>query len=155
MNILTKKKIVLLGMMSKMPVAGNMWLVAMYLVGFQRLGYDVYYVEAHGCTPRELMEHEADDGWAKAAALIDRVLRRFDLGNHWAYHALHADGRCYGMSRAQLNELSTATLADNFCNAWSGGLNFLQHRLQGSEVSIDPAGNVYPCCRKKIGRAHV
>jgi hypothetical protein len=57
-------------------------------------------------------------------------------------------GKIWPQGRAQLNELSTATLADNFCNAWSGGLNFLQHRLQGSEVSIDPTGNVYPCCRK-------
>jgi hypothetical protein len=105
MNLLTKKKIVLLGMMSKMPVAGNMWLVAQYLVGFQRLGYDVYYVEAHGCTPRELMKHEGDDGWVRAAALIDRVMRRFDLGNHWAYHALHAGDRCYGMRKAQLDDL--------------------------------------------------
>src|SRR5213078_3511100 len=99
MNAGKKPKIVLLGMMSKMPVAGNMWLVAQYLVGFQRLGYDVYYVEAHGCTPRELMEHENEDGWAKAAAWIDRVMRRFELNNHWAYHALHAGGRCYGMRK--------------------------------------------------------
>jgi len=37
---------------------------------------------------------------------------------------------------------------DNFCNAWSGGLNFLDYRHGGSEVSIDPQGNVYPCCIK-------
>ena len=47
MNILTKKKIVVLGMMSRMPVAGVVWQTMQYLVGFERLGYDVYYVEAH------------------------------------------------------------------------------------------------------------
>ena len=57
-------------------------------------------------------------------------------------------GKIWPQGRAQQNELSTATLADNFCNGWSGGLNFLQYRLQGSEVSIEPTGNVYPCCRK-------
>src|SRR5437763_1238756 len=105
MNIASQKKIVLLGMMSKMPVAGNIWLVVQYLIGFQRLGYDVYYVEAHGCTPRELMQEETDDGWAAAAQFIDRVMRRFDMGDHWAYHARHSDDRVYGMSDCQLNDL--------------------------------------------------
>ena len=35
-------------------------------------------------------------------------------------------------------------LADNFCNRWSGGLNFLRHRYNGSEVSVEPDGAVYP-----------
>src|SRR5436190_5522390 len=114
MNILHKQKIVLLGMMTKMPVAGNIWLVLQYLLGFQRLGYDVYYVEAHGCTPRELMRAETDDGWAAAAALIDRIMKRFDLGDHWAYHARHAGDRVYGMSAGQLKGLyASAALVVN------------------------------------------
>jgi hypothetical protein len=104
-NVLGPKKVVLLGMMSKMPVAGNMWLVAQYLVGLRRLGYDPYYVEAHGCTPRELMDGGDDDGYARAAAFIDQVMRRFDFGNRWAYHAVHAGGRVYGMTSAELREL--------------------------------------------------
>ncbi len=57
-------------------------------------------------------------------------------------------GKVWPRGRAQINELSTAGLADNFCNRWSGGLNFLQYRHSGSEVSIEPNGNVYPCCMK-------
>lgn len=63
-------------------------------------------------------------------------------------------GKLWPRGRAQLNELSTADLSDNFCNRWSGGLNFLRYRMSGSEVSIDPEGNVYPCCiktKKAIG----
>jgi hypothetical protein len=103
MNIASQKKIVLLGMMSKMPVAGNAWLAVQYLLGFQRLGYDVYYVEAHGCTPRELMENEHDDGCLKAARYIERILRRFDLHHAWAYHARNDDGQVYGMTKCQLH----------------------------------------------------
>jgi len=88
--------------MSKMPVAGNAWLAVQYLLGFQRLGYDVYYVEAHGCTPRELMEHEHDNGCLKAARYIERILRRFDLHQNWAYHARHAGGDVYGMTKGEL-----------------------------------------------------
>jgi hypothetical protein len=57
-------------------------------------------------------------------------------------------GKIWPRGRAQVNALSTANLADNFCNGWSGGLNFLQYRYSGSEVSVEPNGNVYPCCMK-------
>jgi hypothetical protein len=57
-------------------------------------------------------------------------------------------GPLWPRGRAQANELSRATLRDNFCNRWSGALNFLQYRYQGSEVSVEPNGNVYPCCIK-------
>lgn len=63
-------------------------------------------------------------------------------------------GALWPRGRAQQNELSTADLGENFCNRWSGGLNFLEYRLSGSEVSVDPDGNVYPCCiktKKAIG----
>ncbi|MDX2033236.1 MAG: radical SAM/SPASM domain-containing protein [Blastocatellia bacterium] len=57
-------------------------------------------------------------------------------------------GPLWPRGRAQMNELSRAGLQDNFCNRWSGALNFLQYRYNGSEVSIEPNGNVYPCCIK-------
>jgi sulfatase maturation enzyme AslB (radical SAM superfamily) len=55
-------------------------------------------------------------------------------------------GKLWPRGRAWKNGLSTATMEDNFCNQWSGGLNFLGG--EGSEVSIEPNGNVYPCCLK-------
>src|SRR5947199_130645 len=51
MTVLTPPKIVLLGMMSRIPVAGAVWGAVQYLVGFRRLGCDVYYVEAHARKP--------------------------------------------------------------------------------------------------------
>src|SRR6185312_353167 len=101
----SQKKIVLLGMMSRMPVAGVVWQTLHYLLGFRRLGYDVYYVETHGTPPRTFFDHENDDGFDKAAAFIDRVLRRFDLGWHWAYRSRCEKQRAYGLSDAQLRDL--------------------------------------------------
>jgi hypothetical protein len=133
-----KKKIVLLGMMSQMPVAGNVWLVLQYLLGFERLGYDVFYVESHGSTPRELMRSKEDDGPANAAAFIDRMLRRFGLGDRWAYHAVRRDGRCYGMSEAQLRELYRT--ADLILNLHGGTRPLPEHSATGRLVylSTDP-----------------
>jgi hypothetical protein len=57
-------------------------------------------------------------------------------------------GKLWPRGRAWQNNLSQATIADNFCNRWSGGLNFLRHQFNGSEVSVEPDGAVYPCCIK-------
>lgn len=65
-----REKIVVLGMMSKMPVAGIVWLTMQHVVGLERLGYEVYYVEAHARTPSMLMQSNTDDASALAAAFI-------------------------------------------------------------------------------------
>jgi len=103
-------------------------------------------------------------------ALVERLTRMFDAQGmkpvptdpprvgqgsgaerHYSFFGATEDmwiGRLWPRGRALTNELSTATLRDNFCNRWSGALNFLQHRLGGSEVSVEPNGNVFPCCIK-------
>src|SRR5712691_3202725 len=135
MNVLHKKKIVLLGMMSKIPVAGNIWLVLHYMVGFKRLGYDVYYVEAHARTPSMFMEHEDDDGSANAAAFIAGVMQRFDLGDRWAFHALHDDGRCYGLGEDQLKELYSS--AELIINLHGGTVPLPEHYATGRLIYLE------------------
>ena len=102
---MSRPRIVLLGMMTKIPVAGVVWQTVHYLVGLERLGYETYYVEAHARTPSMLMERPDDDSSARAAAFICGALDRFGFGDRWAYHALHLDGRCYGLSETQLADL--------------------------------------------------
>jgi hypothetical protein len=98
-------KIVVLGSMSTMPVAGIVYLTMQYVLGFQRLGFEVYYVEAHARTPSMLMQRADDDSSALAAAFIASVMQRFDMGRHWCFHALHDDGRFYGLSQRELRTL--------------------------------------------------
>jgi GT2 family glycosyltransferase len=98
------KKIVVLGIMSRKPVAGVIWQTLHYLLGFRRLGYEVYYVESHGLATGLLMRL-GEEGSATAAAFIDGVMRPFDLGDRWAFHAVHTGGRCYGLSEGELKQL--------------------------------------------------
>jgi GT2 family glycosyltransferase len=100
-----RPKIVLLGMMTKIPVAGVVWQTVHYLIGFQRLGFDPYYVEAHARTPGMLMRDAADDSGTLAAGFIRKAMERFGLGGRWSYQALHDDGRLYGMSDGELRRL--------------------------------------------------
>lgn len=57
-------------------------------------------------------------------------------------------GELWPRGRAWTNGLSNATYETNFCARWSGGKNFLNYGLIGSEVAIEPDGSVYPCCLK-------
>lgn len=102
---MSRQRIVILGMITKIPVAGVVWQTLHYLVGLERLGYDAYYVEAHARTPSMFMELPDDDGAGRAAAFLGGVFERFGFADRWAYHALHAQGHCYGMSRQQLDAL--------------------------------------------------
>ena len=103
-------KIVLLGMLTKIPVGGVAWLVGHYAAGFERLGYEVYYVEAHARTPSMFMSHEDDDGTDEGRGATSAGLaERFGLEDRWAFQALHEDGRCYGMSAEAARPASIAT----------------------------------------------
>ncbi len=130
-----RPKIVVLGMMTKMPVAGVVWQTVHYLLGFSRLGYDVYYVEAHARTPSMLMEQEGDDSSARAAEFIAGVLRRFGLGDRWAFHALHLDGRCYGMSESELHRLYRS--AALIVNLHGGTQPLPEHSASGRLVYLE------------------
>jgi GT2 family glycosyltransferase len=100
-----RPKIVLLGMMTKIPVAGVVWQTLHYLVGLRRLGFEPYYVEAHARTPGMLMREASDDSGLLAASFIRDNLARFGLERNWAYQALHDDGRLYGLGAAELKRL--------------------------------------------------
>jgi GT2 family glycosyltransferase len=92
-------------MMTPMPVAGVVWQTLHYLIGLRRLGYDVYYVEAHARTPSAFVKPGDPFGVRGAAAYLDRHLSRFGFGDRWAYEALHADGDCLGMTPEELARL--------------------------------------------------
>jgi hypothetical protein len=88
---------------------------------------------------------------AKLTRMFESHGMRSDSNPSFSFFGATPDswiGALWPRGRALDNELSTADLNENFCNRWSGGLKFLDYGLAGSEVSIDPAGNVYPCCIK-------
>ena len=136
------KKIVLFGMMTNKAVAGIDHLTMPYLVGLERLGYETYYVEAHGSWPTQLQHpsYPTGDGSREAAAYIDRVARHFGFKGRWAFHAQHSDGSCYGMTAGELRRLYAG--ADLFLNLHGG--TFPPEELAGDDrlvlIDSDPVG---------------
>lgn len=131
---MTPARIVILGMMTRMPVAGVVWQNAHYLIGLQRMGYEVYYVEAHGVHPTMLSRSAGSTGTPEALAFLDRTLGRFGLGDRWAYHALHHDGRLHGPAAGKLDDLyRSASLVLNL----HGGTNPVPEQAAGKVVYLE------------------
>jgi hypothetical protein len=136
MQIRRPRKIVVLGMIGKSPVAGMVWLTMQYVVGLARLGFEVYYVEAHARTPSQFTTTADNDGSLEASAFIDAVMRWFGLPEgRWAFQALHSDGRCYGLSDLQLAELYRT--ADLIVNLHGGTQVSTEHVANGRLLFLE------------------
>ena len=82
-----RKRIVVMGFMGSMPIAGVIWQHVHYIVGLQRLGHDVYYVEDSARLPYNPETFEVNNDFSYAANLLDRLAREFDFKNRWAFCA--------------------------------------------------------------------
>jgi GT2 family glycosyltransferase/glycosyltransferase involved in cell wall biosynthesis len=135
MNQRGRSVIVVLGMMSKMPVAGVVWQTVHYLIGLQRLGFDVYYVEAHGRTPSMLMTSETEDSTKLATEWIAATMHHYDLDGRWAFHALHDDGSVHGISESRLRRLYKEAAA--IINLHGGTKPQLEHSATGRLIYVE------------------
>lgn len=99
-----KSRVVILGILGRTPFAGVAWQILHYLVGFRRLGYDVYYVEDTGDWPYDPIADSITDDCSFTVAYIAGLLDRCGLGDRWAYRSA-ADGQTYGLSEQRLAEL--------------------------------------------------
>lgn len=132
---MSRPSIVLLGMMTRMPVGGVIWQAIQYLIGLQRLGFDVVYVEDHGIYPAMLANGADPDGAANSAGFIARTLERFDLGGCWWYRPWDGAERCYGLSRVQLAAAFDQAAA--VINLHGGTLPKPEHKSSGALIYVE------------------
>ena len=76
-----------MGFMGSMPIAGVIWQHIHYVVGLQRLGHDVYYIEDSARLPYNPETFEVNDEFDYAAKVLDRLAGEFDFKNRWAFCA--------------------------------------------------------------------
>jgi ATP-binding cassette, subfamily B, bacterial len=127
-------RIVVFGMITKMPVAGVVWQTIQYLIGFRELGYAVTYIEAHGRTPSMFMDETENDGWARAASFLAGVMERFGFANDWAYQASDA-GRHFGLGEAEVRR--RCATADLLINLHGGMVPLPDHVATGRLIYLE------------------
>jgi hypothetical protein len=100
------------------PMAGMAWQAIHYLLGFQQLGWDVYYVEDSGAAPWDPDAGTVTTGdCSYAVRYLGDVMARFGLGDRWVYLDMLGN-QTHGPARAELAELyRTASAIVNLCGA--------------------------------------
>lgn len=94
-------KIVFAGVIAREPLGGPTWVWLQYLLGFRRLGHEVYFLEESGDWPYvyDFETMESSDDLTRGAAYIEQFLAPFGLGDRWIYRA---GERCLGMASSDV-----------------------------------------------------
>ncbi len=81
-----------MGFMGSMPIAGVIWQHIHYIVGLQRLGHEVFYIEDSARLPYNPETFEINNEFDYGAKLLDRLSREFNFRSHWAFCARYLKG---------------------------------------------------------------
>ena len=134
------KKIAVLGFMANCPIAGVIWQHIHYIVGLQRLGHDVYYIEDTSRIPYDPVRQTPTEDYSYAAGILARLAKEFGFEGRWAFSPRYkTPAETAGLSRTFLNTLyAEADALLNIC-----GSHELHDDLLRSEriiyVESDPA----------------
>src|SRR5689334_13405408 len=81
------------------PMAGAVSCILQWMLGFKRLGYDVYFFEKapwEGCSCNIATGVMSDD-CSYGTAILENTLSQFGLAGHWCFVDYH--GNHHGLSR--------------------------------------------------------
>ncbi len=114
-----RKRIVVMGFMGSCPIAGVVWQHVHYIVGLQRLGHEVYYVEDSARLPYDPIAGEVNVGFEYAAKFLRKLAREFHFEDRWGFCARYLpDMPGAGLNRNSLRHLyRDADAILNVCGA--------------------------------------
>ena len=82
-----RKTIVVMGFMGSIPIAGVIWQHIHYIVGLQRLGHDVYYIEDSARLPYNAQTFDTSNDYSYAAKVLAQLANEFGFEHRWAFCA--------------------------------------------------------------------
>jgi hypothetical protein len=101
-----RKRIVVMGFAAGCPIAGVVWQHIHYIVGLQRLGHEVYYIEDSARLPYDPVTYEITNDYSYAAGILDRLSREYGFEGRWSYCARYLpETPCAGMPLTRVAEL--------------------------------------------------
>ncbi len=114
-----RKRLVVMGFMGSIPISGVVWQHLHYLIGLQRLGHDVYYIEDSTRHPYDPDVRECVPGFTYATRLLSALASEFDFADRWSFCARYLDRQATaGLSRQRVLELyRDADAILNVCGA--------------------------------------
>ena len=114
-----KKRLIVLGFMGGCPVAGVIWQHLHYIIGLQRLGHEVWYVEDGSRYPYDPEAFTITEDFSYASRMLERLSREYGFENRWCFCARYGDEpRTAGLGLSGLRDLyRTCDAALNVCGS--------------------------------------
>jgi hypothetical protein len=101
-----RKKIVVMGFTAGVPIAGVIWQHVHYIVGLQRLGHEVYYIEDSARYPYNPVTYAQDEDYTYAAGILQKLAAQFGFEDRWSYCARFLpDHPTAGLPKSRIVEL--------------------------------------------------
>jgi hypothetical protein len=101
-----KKRIIVMGFMGSCPIAGVIWQHIHYIVGLQRLGHDVFYVEDSARIPYNPVTFDVCNDYTYAASILERLAAEFGFKSRWSFCARYLpDNPTAGLPLTRIREL--------------------------------------------------
>lgn len=101
----TPLRLLVLGMMGRVPFGGQTWLYLNWLRGLAALGHDVWYVEDDTVWPYDPVANTITDDCSYAVRHIGASMERIGLADRWAFRLADREGACWGLTESRLREL--------------------------------------------------
>src|ERR1043165_6993393 len=101
-----RKRLIVIGFMGSCPIAGVIWQHLHYIIGLQRLGHDVFYIEDSARLPYNPETFEVSNEYDYAEAVLDKLSREFNFQERWAFCARYLkENPTAGLSLAKIRRL--------------------------------------------------
>src|SRR5947209_2546932 len=101
-----RKRIIVRGFMGSCAIAGVIWQHVHYIVGLQKLGHDVYYIEDSARLPYNPQTFEVNNEFEYAARLLRTLAEEFKFKNRWSFCARYLpDKPTAGLPLTRLRQL--------------------------------------------------
>ena len=101
-----RKRIVVMGFMGSIPIAGVIWQHIHYIVGLQRLGHDVYYIEDSARLPYNAQTFDTSNDYSYAAKVLAQLANEFGFERRWSFCARYLpDNPTAGLRLTKIRQL--------------------------------------------------
>src|SRR2546423_1935790 len=101
-----KKRIIVMGFMGSCPIAGVIWQHLHYIVGLQRLGHDVFYIEDSARLPYNPDTFEVNNEFDYAARMLAHLGAEYGFERRWSFCARYLPGNpIAGLSLTRIRQL--------------------------------------------------
>jgi hypothetical protein len=87
-----RKRLIVMGFMGSCPIAGVIWQHIHYIVGLQKLGHDVFYIEDSARLPYNPETFEVNNEFDYAAKILGQLATEFDFRGRWSFCARYLPG---------------------------------------------------------------